>query len=69
MEMEQLLAGFFWGMVAMGFFMYAKSQRDPGALVVAVLLTVFTYVFKTFLSISVAEVLTIVGFYIFKKRL
>jgi len=68
MEMEQLIAGVFWGMVAMGFFMYAKTQRDAGALIVAVLLTVFTYVFKTYVSISIAEVLTIFVFYIFKKR-
>lgn len=68
MDMEQLLAGFFWGMVAMGFLMYAKKERDPATLVVGVVMIVFTYLFKTFLSISIAEVLALVGFYLFKKK-
>ena len=68
MGMEQLLAGFFWGTIGMGFLMYAKKERDPSTLVVGVMMIAFTYLFKSILSISVAEVLTIVSFYIFKKR-
>jgi hypothetical protein len=68
MEMEQLVAGFFWGMVAMGFFMYAKSQRDAGALIVGVVMTALTYFLDTAVAISAAEVFTILVFYFYKKN-
>lgn len=68
MDMEQLIAGFFWGTIGFGFLMYAKKERDPSSLIVGVLMIVFTYVLKTYVSISIAEVLTLVGFYLFKKR-